>query len=237
MKEDEHPSFYLLDSLAAGADVTADVIEHLSRCERCARHLAGLRVAEELPAWAALAAARKTRPRLLVPVAAGALAAAAAGLLLSWGSAGLPSAFTRPSADHEFATTRGTPTVGVFIKRGEQVSLWDGQQALEPGDRLRLKVIPEGFQVINVFARDPSGRLALLFGARVSTERELLLPKAWEVDDSPGDEQLLVVLSNAPLTAAEAVAIPANDAAHWSRWLRFTKRAHTNPEAGVPGEP
>lgn len=219
-----HPSFFVQDQWAAGLPVPAGAHAHLESCADCTARAEGLRAPAPVPAWARSLAVAPPRtpaaPRSWLWVSgAGALAAAAVVLLLA---APPPDRRAAPA----WTTVRGAPAVGVYVKRGARVSLWDGRQPLAPGDGLRLKVVAEGFTHVSVFSPASSGssRLRLLHGSRIDPGGETLLAPAWRVDAAPGDEVLVVVLANREISAGE---VPRPDAPRrpdlWVRWLRLPK--------------
>jgi hypothetical protein len=121
---------------------------------------------------------------------------------------------------------KGSPSVALYLKRGEQVSLWDGHAPVRPGDRLRLEVAAEGLGHVLVAA--PGGFAQPLFSGAIDPKKPALLPTSWLVDDSPGSESLLVVLSAEPLSADEATAAVAahqRDGRVWTTELTLPKAA------------
>ena len=219
-----HPSFFVQDEWAAGLTVPAGARAHLEACIECTARAESLRAPEPVPGWVRALAAAPPRPptgaRSWVWLSgAGALAAAAIVLLVA---APPPDRRAAPA----WTTIRGAPAVGVYVKRGPSVSLWDGRQPLAPGDRLRLKVVAEGFTHVSVFSPASAGSsgLRLLHGSRVDPGGETLLPPAWRVDAAPGDEVLVVVLANREVSAGE---VPRADSPRrpdlWVRWLRLPK--------------
>lgn len=239
MSVGEHPSYFVLDRMALGLEAGADARSHVAGCERCQAYLKELGRPLAVPDWvhdrpsaspfsAIVASARGWR--ILAGATAGAL-----GLFVLI-LAGMPSSITpttpsSPSEEALYTTARGAPSVGLYIKRGQRVSLWDGEQSVAPGDRLRLKVVPEGFTHVAVFTAQPSssneGR-QLLFASQIDDEGETMLPRAWEVDEAPGSELLIVVLGHEPLVGEQSVWEPRQDAPRaglWMRTLRISKRA------------
>jgi hypothetical protein len=184
-----HPSFLELDRLALGETTGG---EHIADCARCRDHIDRLKRPEPVPAWVGGLPAR--RPRWTWAWGGGLALAAAVVLFL----------VVRPDGGEEFTTVKGSPTVAVHIKRGDEVMLWDGVQPVLPGDRLRLEVAPDGFRYLQVFT---AGEVLLYQGA-LPERGPTLVPKAWEVDDRPGPETLIVVMSAGPVTAASLARDP-----------------------------
>lgn len=128
---------------------------------------------------------------------------------------------------------RGAPSVGLYIKRGARVFLWDGRQPVAAGDRLRLKVVPEGFTHVGVFATAASSseQARLLFASEIAPEEETLLPRAWEVDDTSGAETLVVVLGRRPVSKKDLTWLGQNRQHPSELWIRTL---HLRKSAGPP---
>jgi hypothetical protein len=97
---------------------------------------------------------------------------------------------------------------------------------VQPGDRLRLEISAEGLGQLLVAT--PGGFQEPLFQGPIDAKRPTLLPTSWLVDDSPGSESLLVVLSAEPLSADEATAAVAahqRDGRVWTTELTLPKAA------------
>ncbi|RLB52938.1 MAG: hypothetical protein DRJ42_13440 [Deltaproteobacteria bacterium] len=120
----------------------------------------------------------------------------------------------------EYTTVRGAPAVGLYVKRGTRVMLWDGQRPVAAGDRLRLKVVAEGFTHVSVLTEGDAGDYSILYEASVEPSGENVLPPAWEVDDAPGDESLTVILSRTPLASDSIGAIIRGGAPGDDVWVR-----------------
>lgn len=105
-------------------------------------------------------------------------------------------------AGRDGITAKGTPAVGVYVKRDGRVSLWDGRARVLAGDTLRLKVVPVDFSHITVLSRQDdsdAATLGRLHEAPVTPGQETVLSVAWRVDAQPGSEEIVVVLSHEPL--------------------------------------
>jgi hypothetical protein len=94
---------------------------------------------------------------------------------------------------------KGAPSVAIYVKRGEVVSLWDGRAAFAPGDALRLKISPQGFDRVAV-ASLQGDNVTELYAGLVSARGESVLPPSWTLDAAPGPDALLLVFSHAPLS-------------------------------------
>lgn len=211
-----HPSFLELDRHALGVGVPATA-DHVTGCSQCQAHLQKLEQQLPVPAWAHdVSRSRRFRwlgaPQL---VALGACAAAVAVAV-----AVLP----RPHAEGEIGV-KGNPSVAVYIKRGERVSLWDGRSPLRAGDSVQLKVAPEGFRRV-VVASIEGGAAKELYAGPVAARDATLLPESWTLDAAPGPEALLVVFSNTPLSPDElnsALARLPRTRELWTTRLPLTK--------------
>jgi hypothetical protein len=220
----EHPSFLALDRHAVRPLDGSTVGEHVERCPACRSHVERVRSSGPVPDWARDLSRAPARASLRWSWLAAAAALAAGVLVIA----------LRPARPHdpESTTVRGSAAVGVYVRRGSRVFLWDGRQPVVAGDRIRLKVIPEGFAYVTVLTRETSGgerRLRVLFAAEVDPGRESVLPAAWQIDAAPGPETLIVSLSQGPLAPGEIVrAEHRADAAIWVRRLELPKASRSH---------
>jgi hypothetical protein len=224
---DAHPSFLALDRAALGSR-TASLSRHLVACSRCRAHVERIADPAPLPESASarlrpeIAPRRAPRP-LPRRTWIGGLAAAAAvvalfvALLVGRDRDGLDRPDDRLVADvgrrppGKAAVDdgiKGGRAVGVYVRRGSHTFLWDGSAPVEPGDALRLKLVPDGMTQVHVFGETGGARarLALLHRADIAPDRDALLDTAWRVDGAGGREVLVVVLSRRPLSRAAAEA-------------------------------
>jgi len=212
----DHPSFLQLDRHALGVGVAATA-DHVKGCAQCQAHLEKCEQPLSVPAWARdLSRPRRFRwlgaPQL---AAFGACAAAVAIAVALW---------PRPHAEGEIGV-KGNPSVAVYMKRGEHVSLWDGRTPLRAGDSVQLKVAPEGFGRVAV-ASIEGGAAKELYAGPVASRDATLLPQSWTLDAAPGPEALLIVFSNAPLSADQlrsALARLPRTPELWTTRLTLTK--------------
>jgi len=201
-----HPSFRELDRIALGDDLPL-AHRHASACDACAAYL-GSHPAPHMTA--PLAAPRRRRLPRLALIGAPALAAAAVAVALL-----LPSPPKEP-----WVATKGAPSVSLFVMRGATLSRWDGSAPFQPGDRIRLRVAPQGFTHVAVAAFDPLTKTWVpLFEGEVAGD-EKLLPGSWELDAAPGSERILVALDTGPVRL---------DGAAWSRELVLPKSESPAP--------
>jgi hypothetical protein len=201
-----HPSYLELDRFALGANQEPSTQDHVRDCETCRQHVERVCRAGVVPEWVADVAIERKRSfrwrlkqRTALTVCAGGLVAAFVALLVA-----MP--LTPETAG---IAAKGTPAVGVYVKRNDRVFLWDGRASLEAGDFVRLKVAPSGYEYLTVMAfeaRAGSASWTILFETSVEPTGETVLPGAWEIDDSRHREEMLIVFSVAPL----APAITAN---------------------------
>ena len=214
----KHPSRLVLDRARLG-DRSADVAAHIETCDVCRNYIAS-RSVESVPAWVSAI----DRPRrdlwwhqLLRPAPVAALAVAAAAVL--W-----LQVEPEPQSPGTYVGVKAaTPSVEVFLQRADRVEPWLSQ-AVMTGDRLQLRIRPEGFAEIAVVAHGPDGFVVLHRQAVDISERASLvsLSRSFRVDGSAADNQLVVVLSRAPLTSATLQTPPTTSSANvWVRWLRF----------------
>lgn len=200
-----HPSFLQLDRRALGV-VDPAIGLHVAACERCRTYVERVSTIPVVPRWAsdlAVAPGAAARPpRYTWHALLAALAGTAALLVLFVQRGPTPNGGGEVN-DNSYIGAKGLPAVWVYRKRGDDVVLWDGQEPFAPGDDIRLKVDPDGFAHVGVFARGADGHASRLYGAPATGNRAALLPVAWSVDDSPGTESLIVILSDKPIDASE----------------------------------
>ena len=133
VEEMSHPSYLELDRLALGAERSPETSDHVRNCGRCTAYLAQITSDRPVPGWARALSpgGRQVETRRWARwVLAGGLAGAAAavGLVLVLA--------TVPGEERDTVVAKGTPAVGVYIRRGGKVALWDGRAAILPGDTL-----------------------------------------------------------------------------------------------------
>ena len=219
---DRHLSMFALDRRILGATLTEPEQAHLDDCDRCQRYIEEAQLGGPVPGWVRAIEPGRPRPgrRWLWAGGTAGLVAAAAALLLV-----VPSP-DKAASDGDTTTIKGSAAVAVHIKRDERVFLWDGQSALQPGDALRLEVVPDDHAQVTVFARQPDATYTVLYAGPLGPSAETtVLPKAWAVDDSPGPEEMVVVLSDGPLPAAVIASGPDSLPRDqlWLRRLTFRK--------------
>lgn len=223
-----HPSYFALDRFALG-EPDETTRSHVAACPRCAEYVESVQPTE---APMPLALHRKRRsPR----------AAIALGLLVPLVAAAAALFYVRSSPPEEVAAiprhdpyvgVRGTPAIGVYVRRGNAISLWDGNATFSPGDTIRVKVIPEGFEHVRVFAVE-NGRANELYSGRLVLDDagESLLPPAWQLDAEPGSETIVVVLGRGPAAelSNETLARDSDGTSLWVRRFVLPKGAARGP--------
>lgn len=183
-----HPSFRELDRLSLG-EVLDDVRSHAESCEACADHLRRLATLPLPPRELRLHAPPRVR-RVGYAIAA----ALAAGIVAFFWLAEREPA---PPPKGEWIAAKGAPSVAIFVRRGERTRLWDGASPLRGGDRLRIRVAPEGHAHLLVASREEGGELRTLFAGPVDGA-EFLVPGTWEVDAEGEAERIFVGLAPTP---------------------------------------
>jgi hypothetical protein len=228
-----HPSYLELDRFVLGAPGALATAAHVGACDRCRRHVETLREAPPVPAGlrdrlaspasdpslpgaSSLVGARRwpgwfRGPRVAALGLAGALAAGA----LVW-IAREPRA---PVVGYD--GVKGLPSVWIYVKRDNDLALWDGERPLEARDRLRLKIDPQDLTHIDVFTRDEAsgGALAAIFDGRLQPGTVTTLPGAWQLDGDSPRESLIVVLSRDGVSPGTAQRF-LRDGAPAGVWLR-----------------
>jgi hypothetical protein len=207
----KHPSFLQLDRFALGSG-SQEISEHLRDCQMCNAHFGRCALPVAVPAWVReLPKPRRWRWSFLALALS---TAAAVGIVV------LPQR-------HPEVTAKGSPSVAVYLRRGERVSLWDGVQPLQAGDAVQLKVQSFGYSRITVGAIE-SGKVQTLYEGAAQAGAATLLPQAFTLDGGPGGEALLVVFSSGPLSPEELRAARESqrrDSRQWATVLDLTKKA------------
>jgi hypothetical protein len=225
-----HPSYLELDRFALGAPGALATAAHVGACDRCRRHVETLREAPAVPSGlrdrlaspatdSPLDGPRRwpgwfRGPRIGAVGLAGALAVGA----LVW-IAREPRA---PVVGYD--GVKGLPSVWIYVKRDNELGLWDGERPLEPRDRLRLKIDPQDLTHVDVFTRDEAnggapGALSPIFDGRLQPGVVTTLPAAWQLDGNSPRESLIVVLSHDGVSPSAAQRF-LRDGAPAGVWLR-----------------
>jgi hypothetical protein len=198
-----HPSYLALDRAIVGTPLP-EVQAHLNHCDECRKYVAALAMPAESSGFAEIERriARERRVRRGLWWSAIPIAAAASGILFLKLNP-QPALPETPG----YVGAKGFLSVWIYVKHGSSTTLWDGKKQLFVGDRLRLKLDPGRFRRVEVYSvKDPSAP-ALLYRGQVVPGQSATLPDAWEIDQEPGDEHLVVVFSNEPVEPV------------WSDWL------------------
>jgi hypothetical protein len=221
MDPGSHPSFLELDRTALGQGAP-ETVAHAKSCERCQAHLRKLEAPVAVPAWARELGQPKParQPNWWTLALFGAAAAGAAAVFLLF-----PAPVSQqPSLPGSLVASKGTPAVALYVKRGEQVTLWDGHAPVQAGDRLQIEVAGEGFSQLLIAT--PGGFAKPLFQGALDAKHSTLVPQSWRVDQSPGPETLDIVISVGALSAEEAsaaVSAHRRDAKVWTTELTLPK--------------
>jgi hypothetical protein len=211
---DECLSDLQLDALALGAlgeIQTQQAERHLSSCARCSERRQALaettRSSADVlarssssasPAPIRLAARRSAR-RAWLGGAVGALAAAAALLLVLGRSPLLPSGDT--------VRSKGTSRVGFFVRHAGVVRRGNERERVSPGDALRFVVTSSTATYVAVLSRDGAGQVSVYHpsgarAARVEPGVERPLETSVVLDDVLGEEHLYALACSAPIEVA-----------------------------------
>ena len=226
-----HPSFLVLDRYRLGEVPSDDVQRHIESCPDCQEYIGRIRRSLPIPDWAREVMGSQPRRRLSFAWVGGVTAVL---VLVGIGFILLPTHQTNEAPRNTqsapgFTTVRGSASVGLYIKRGQKVFLWDGERPVHPGDRLRLKVVGGEYSHISVFLVASGGadeHLERLYSGRLDETDEGLLPRAWRVDAAPNDEVLVIALGEGPLTESDIESTSSQDVttdALWVRRLRIPK--------------
>lgn len=199
----EHPSFLELDRMKWDG-ASESVRQHVAGCEACTAHLGRVAPPVPVPAWAR--ALEEERPRgwraLFVGGGRWAWGGAWAGALAVLALVLVPLLRPREVTPGPYVGVKGLPSVVVHVRHGQAVAPWDGTKPLTPGDSVRLEVAAPGYPHVLVGSRTPEGDVVTLYTGTLP-ESGALLPTSWRVDAEGEGEQLVVVLSRAPVAPAE----------------------------------
>jgi hypothetical protein len=231
-----HFSSFELDVHFADGSPNGEVADHVAKCERCTAYLKELRALDAQPhvrldprpLTGALAAPpneersrqdaleyERSRRRILAPVA-GALAMAAAVALYLHG---------RDATDQPYVGVKGAPSIQVLVRGKDGTRVWDGRSPVHPGDAIALHVACEQLTQFTV-ATDSAE--AHRFSEGTCPQAPTTLPFTLVVDDQPGHEHFVVVLSRAPLddrALQHAVRARTRDEGMWVTAFDFPKEA------------
>ena len=197
---------------------------HIEACLSCRARLAerAARVAEfeaELaaPTWTRIAAQRTARPRrrLRPRLLLGALGAVAASVLVLVG--GGPD----HRAESPGPTPKGSAPVEIVCRRGAETFVIGPGATVAPGDALRFLPLPiwSEARYIQVGSVDGTGSYTPFYPP-VEDGQSVALPApgaplagSIRIDDAPGPERLLVVLSAVPLAVRDVARVALAHAA------------------------
>lgn len=209
----EHPSGMALDLLAMGAG-DPQVATHVEACAACAAVVHERRAFDEIRAPArVLQPAPKARKPLWWLLGPALACAAMVVFVLSDDDVGLRE--------------KAAPAVGVHVKRDEALSLWNGRDALRPGDTLQIEVTGSGYEHIAIASQEPD-RLVWLYNGNVKKDEHgrVLVPISVVVDANGDHETLGVVMSRKardPATLATDLQQLRREREVWATTLSFKK--------------
>ena len=208
-----------LDALALGALDAAQARQaesHLASCTRCSDRRQGLDEATRGSAEAlarspgrvaptAGKAARRSAQRVWLGGAVGALAAAAALLLLIGRSPLLSDGTLLSSGDQ--VRTKGTSSVGFFVRHAGVVRRGNERERVSPGDALRFVVTSSVPRYVAVLSRDGAGQVSVYHpsgprAARVEPGVERPLDTSVVLDGVLGEERLYALTCSEPIELA-----------------------------------
>jgi hypothetical protein len=238
------PSDFSLDDAELHGPA-ATVAAHLAGCARCIhRRQRRAALAEEFrgptadAVWTAVqrrtAAGRLTAKPGLLGLAAAATLVLVAGVVL------------QPSAQDQeaYLGVKGAPGLDVFCRRQGNTFRLDPGQALQQGDELRFRAFgaSPGARYVVLGSVDGTGRFAPFYPGDLGQPSvplppaDMALPGGVTIDEAPGPERVLLVVSSQPLSAravaraAEAGAATGqfpreiDGVAVTSRWLVLPKQ-------------
>ena len=213
-----HFSTFELDVHFAAGTPEGELAEHVATCTRCAAYLDELRALDAQPhvriaVPPATPGGKRARGRFLGS-AAGVLAIAAAVALYVRG---------RQAAEEPYVGVKGAPAVQVLVRGNDGTRIWDGHSPVHPGNAIALHVACEQLTQFTVVDDSPEhGR----FSEGVCPKTPMTLPFTLVVDDQPGHERFIVVLSRAHLddpTLRQYVRSGTRDQDVWVTAFDFPK--------------
>jgi len=201
-----HPSFLALDRARLGS-TSEEMAAHLEACENCRVYLESLVEPDFVPSLTTLRrtvepSRRRVRWDWLLASTSLALAACCVFLFVARRDPGAPQ------IEDPYIAAKGFRSVWIYVRRGTETRLWDGKEAVAPGDRVRLKIDACTFHRVQVYSSSDPQKPILLFESALSPGQQMTLPDAWEIDDSPAAERLFVVFSDVPVSP------------RWNEWRR-----------------
>jgi hypothetical protein len=206
-----HPSALALDRLALGL-VDDHTRAHAATCAQCAARLRAVQLELPIPSWVQkLEAAPRPRLTWLRPALAfGAMAAVLVFALV------VPRISRGPDISPKGL---GTPQAQAWVNRSGAVGRWDGTP-LHPDDAVRFEVRPNGFTHLTVVELQEGRLFRVLHSAPVPPDG---LSPAWAVDAEGTQEEVVVLLSKAPLSEDELERALAGEGPVWSNRWKFPK--------------
>jgi len=208
-----HPSRLQLDRVALGVTDEATAA-HASTCAQCGAHLKAVQLELPVPSWVKDLGASRPTPWLtwLRPALA-----FSAVLLIAVVVALLPG--KGPDI-----TPKGTgvPQAQVWVNRAGKVEPWSGAP-LKPDDAFRFQVQPQGFRHVTVVELQGGQLYRVLYSAPVPSDG---LSPAWAVDAEGTQEEVMLLLSNAPLSDDELRRALAGEGSLWSTRWKFPKEVN-----------
>jgi hypothetical protein len=204
-----HPSRLTLHRLALGIE-DFESRTHVDGCVACAQLVQSAQTVLPVPNWVSELTQRRNPFRRWLPIAV-------AASLMSIAAA---SVFVR-SERSPYVGDKGSAAVDVTVwrKRGDEVALWDGT-ALRTNDAFRFQIHPGRFTHLTVLELKEGALYRVLHSAPVSNEG---LSPAWSVDPEGASEEVLVLLSLAPLSDEELHRAVAGESGAWVRRWSFPK--------------
>ena len=235
----EHLSSLALDTLRLGQPAQESQRAHLASCATCAAELRGEEATLELPPWLGAAmngthgrplglglgqpATRARRLRWMGLSAGSLVLAGAAALMLMRLPSRPMEARDEVHDDRQRPGVREkgfTPATRLYVKRGDEVWVWDGKRRIRPGDRLRLEIHAAGFTHVSVASTPAAGTVSpTLLHQGYLDAGAALLPISFKVDEQRGPEVISVVLADGPIPAG-AHDRAARDPSELTTWRK-----------------
>lgn len=207
-----HPSMFALDRLVLG-DADEATRTHAAACVRCTAHLKAVQVELPIPNWVKeLEGTSRSAPLAWWRPAFAFAAMVAVALVFV-----VPQ--LAPKDPYIGDKSSGLPQTQVWVNRGGQISVWDGAP-LHPEDAIRFEVKRAGFTHLTVVEVQEGKLFRVLHSAPIASDG---LSPAWAVDDEGSQEEVVVLMSKAPLSDEELQRALAGEGTVWSTRWKFPK--------------
>jgi hypothetical protein len=131
------------------------------------------------------------------------LAVAAVACLVVWSSSERQPLPTGPLAKDTVRVKGSVLQAELYVNRQDQVWKHRAEVLLQPGDRLRLRVLHPTAGYLTLLGRDARGHISVYYDSLATTPGQFTVDDSLILDQEPGGEEWLVVVSAVPRPAEE----------------------------------